>query len=134
MTAPETEPTAAEPATKPLTAREKVKLNQVPVHDPLDRTVGLIADRVNRRRMLFIAFAWIFVLLLGGGLALDLPIGLFREGYQFDALLIDLAAPHNDIQRDKADTPADILDKIVYLGGRHDVQRVWVAGREVHRQ
>jgi guanine deaminase len=66
----------------------------------------------------------------GGGVALDLPIGVFREGFQFDALLIDAGVPGN-LRIDPADTPEGILQKIVYHAARANIRGVWVANRRV---
>jgi guanine deaminase len=67
-----------------------------------------------------------------GGVALDLNIGLFREGYQFDALLIDANAPNSNLHLDPADAPEEILQKIVYNAARANIRDVWVGGRLVH--
>lgn len=68
----------------------------------------------------------------GGGIALDRPIGLFTEGYQFDALLIDANVSHSDLRVYSNDEPRDILQKIVYGAGRSNIRKVWVAGNLVH--
>jgi guanine deaminase len=68
----------------------------------------------------------------GGGVALDLPIGQFREGYQFDAVILDGRTPDSNLRlRDDA-PPEEILQKIVYHATRTDVREVWVANRRVH--
>ena len=68
----------------------------------------------------------------GGGEALDLPIGLFREGYQFDAVILDGRTPDSNLQlRDDA-SPEEVLQKIVYHATRTDIREVWVANRRVH--
>jgi guanine deaminase len=64
-----------------------------------------------------------------GGVALDLPIGLFREGYQFDAILIDANAPNSNLHLDPFDAPGETLQKIIYSAGRANIRDVWVAGR-----
>lgn len=69
----------------------------------------------------------------GGGIALDLPIGLFREGYQFDAMLVDAQVPDSNLCVETDDSPEDILQKIVYLAGRTNIREVWVANRRVHQ-
>ena len=69
----------------------------------------------------------------GGGSALDLPVGLFREGYQFDAVLIDAQVPDSNLRVEADDAPEDILQKIVYLAGRPNIREVWVANRRVHQ-
>ncbi|HEY6925297.1 MAG TPA: guanine deaminase [Steroidobacteraceae bacterium] len=69
----------------------------------------------------------------GGGIALDLPVGLFREGYQFDALLIDAQAPDSNLRVEVDDAPEDLLQKIIYLAGRPNIREVWVGNRRVHQ-
>ena len=68
----------------------------------------------------------------GGGEALDLPIGLFKEGYQFDALLVDAHTPASNLQIYPNDTHADVLQKIIYNAGRANVAKAWVGGSLVH--
>lgn len=67
-----------------------------------------------------------------GGIALDLPIGVFKEGFQFDAVLIDPDMPGGNLRLGQGDTAQDVLQKIVYNGTRANVREVWVAGRSVH--
>jgi guanine deaminase len=67
-----------------------------------------------------------------GGIALDLPIGVFREGYRFDALVVDANVPNGDLRLYPDDTEADILQKIIYNAGRSNIGAVWVDGRLVH--
>jgi guanine deaminase len=68
----------------------------------------------------------------GGGVALDLPVGVFREGFQFDAVLIDAQVPESNLRVDVDDTPETILQKIIYLGARANIREVWVGNRRVH--
>jgi guanine deaminase len=70
----------------------------------------------------------------GGGVALDLPVGVFREGFEFDSLLIDASAPDSNLRIDGSDTAQEILQKIVYHAARVNIPAVWVAGRCVHGQ
>ena len=63
----------------------------------------------------------------GGGVALDLPIGLFRPGYQFDATIIDPAAAAGTIRLFGAE-PADRIEKILYTASRPNVAAVYVGG------
>jgi guanine deaminase len=67
----------------------------------------------------------------GGGVALDLPIGMFAVGYRFDAILIDANVPGSNLYIYPDDTAGDVLQKIIYNAGRANVARVWVAGRLV---
>jgi guanine deaminase len=68
----------------------------------------------------------------GGGSALDLPIGMFKEGYQFDALVVDGRSRESSLRLSADDAPTDILQKIIYLAGRTNIREVWVANRRVH--
>lgn len=68
----------------------------------------------------------------GGGEALDLPVGLFKPGFQFDAILLDGTAPDSNLILYPDDTPADALQKIIYNADRTNVAKTWVAGRLVH--
>ena len=68
----------------------------------------------------------------GGGEALDLPIGLFKKGYQFDAILVDAHTPAGNLQVYPDDTHADVLQKIIYNAGRANVAKAWVGGKLVH--
>jgi guanine deaminase len=67
----------------------------------------------------------------GGGIALDLPVGLFAPGYQFDACVLDLAAPHGNLQVADDDSPETVLQKVIYGAGRANISQVWVANRQV---
>jgi len=63
----------------------------------------------------------------GGGIALDLPIGLFKTGYQFDAIVIEASADGN-LRIAATDSEYDIVQKIIYHASRTDIRDVWVAG------
>jgi guanine deaminase len=67
----------------------------------------------------------------GGGIALDLPIGKFDVGYQFDAMVIDAKVDGN-LSVTEADRPEDIVQKIIYHAARNNIRAVWVANRLVH--
>ena len=69
-----------------------------------------------------------------GGEALDLNVGLFREGYQFDAVVIDANSPAGNLRVLAQDAPEHILQKIVYHCARADVHSVWVGNRLVHER
>jgi len=68
----------------------------------------------------------------GGGIALDLPIGVFKEGFQFDALLIEGGSDRSNLRLQPLDSPADLVQKIIYHAGRSNIREVWVANRRVH--
>lgn len=69
----------------------------------------------------------------GGGVALDLPIGLFQAGYQFDAIVMDTRVSGSNLTIHAGATPEDILQKIVYHGARANIRETWVANRRVYR-
>jgi guanine deaminase len=69
---------------------------------------------------------------VGGGVALDLPIGSFRAGQQFDALELSPDAPGSNLQFGVDDPPEALLERIVYGAARANIRDVWVAGRHVH--
>jgi guanine deaminase len=68
----------------------------------------------------------------GGGIALDLRIGLFREGYQFDAFVLDGRTPDSNLHLEESAAAEEIVQKIVYHATRADIKEVWVANRRVH--
>jgi guanine deaminase len=70
----------------------------------------------------------------GGGIVLDLPVGLFQPGRMFDALLVDAEAPDGNLRFDPADRPAQRLERIVHTAGRANIARVWVGGRVVQER
>jgi cytosine/adenosine deaminase-related metal-dependent hydrolase len=67
----------------------------------------------------------------GGGIALDLPVGQFAPGYQFDACVIDAAAPHSNLHVEADDSAQTVLQKIIYGAARANISQVWVANRQV---
>jgi guanine deaminase len=68
----------------------------------------------------------------GGGISLDLPIGMFRAGYQFDAIVLDGRTPNSNLHLEENATGEEILQKIVYHATRADIKEAWVANRRVH--
>ena len=85
---------------------------------------GTAGSRIDFRHAFWLATT-------GGGEALDLPIGKFAPGYQFDAVAIDAGAPGSNIVIwDDIDTIEDVFQKIVYAATRSDIAGVWVAGRK----
>ncbi|WP_342359935.1 guanine deaminase [Terrarubrum flagellatum] len=67
----------------------------------------------------------------GGGQALDAPIGQFKPGYQFDALLLDPDAPGSNVVSFDAEEPEILLQKLIYNAGRANIASVWIGGRQV---
>jgi guanine deaminase len=90
---------------------------------PMERR-GVPESRVDFRTAFRLATA-------GGGEALDLPIGLFRPGYAFDAVLLQSGLPDGNLVFGADEDGDTILQRIVMGAGRGDIARVWVAGRPV---
>ncbi|ESQ76084.1 guanine deaminase [Asticcacaulis sp. AC402] len=68
----------------------------------------------------------------GGADALDLPVGSFEVGRQFDAVLIDPHAVGGSVNlMDGYDTVVEGLQKVLYTANKANIVRVWVAGRAV---
>lgn len=71
----------------------------------------------------------------GGGQVLDLPVGQFKVGYHFDALLIDTQTADSNITLwPDLDRPDDVLQKILYNATRANVARTWIQGQTVYTQ
>lgn len=66
----------------------------------------------------------------GGGLALDLPIGILAPGYRFDALSVDTSAKTGTIRLFGETAPAAIFEKLIYGTTRANIASVWVDGIE----
>ncbi|NTF90250.1 guanine deaminase [Agrobacterium rhizogenes] len=68
----------------------------------------------------------------GGGIALDLPVGQFAPGYQFDAVLIDTEAEKGTVRLfEDRDQGEGILQKIIYTASKPNLTATWVGGRKV---
>ena len=100
----------------------------------LESGVDPAQDRDQRRRpdSRIDAVTAFWLATAGGGIALDLPVGVFQEGYQFDAILVDARARDSNLRLDTNDTPEEVLQKIIYQGGRANIREVWVANRRAH--
>lgn len=77
----------------------------------------------------------LYMATMGGAsvLGLDAKIGNFHVGKEFDALIIDTAAPHGDPVLDvfDDDTEEDCISKFLYLGDDRNIVRRFVAGKEI---
>ncbi|NLS11965.1 guanine deaminase [Vibrio sp. SM6] len=68
----------------------------------------------------------------GGGQVLDSKVGVFAPGYHFDALVIEPSRDFGNLRvYSDMDSPRDILEKVIALASRENIQRVWVQGRLV---
>ncbi|WP_236895796.1 guanine deaminase [Devosia sp. SL43] len=67
----------------------------------------------------------------GGGIALDLPIGVLTPGYRFDAMVIDTTIRDGAIRLFDTLEPAAIFEKIIYGATRANIASVWVNGLTV---
>jgi guanine deaminase len=96
----------------------------------VDPALGRAERRLPESRIDALTAFWLAT--AAGGVALDLPIGMFQEGYYFDAILIDSDVPGSNLHLDEADPPAEMVQKIVYHAARGNIRGVWVANRRVH--
>lgn len=68
----------------------------------------------------------------GGGLTLDLPVGVFKPGYYFDALVVDSNTQGSQVRvYGDLDNEQDILEKIIVHTTEPAISSVWVNGRKV---
>jgi guanine deaminase len=73
-----------------------------------------------------------YIATTGGGVALDLPIGQFAPGFQFDAIVIDTNANNGTIRLwDELDHGDRVLQKIIYSASQANIRSVWVGGNDV---
>jgi guanine deaminase len=86
---------------------------------------GTSGTRINHVQAFWLATA-------GGGIALDLPIGQFAPGFQFDAVVLEGADAQGNLFLSDKDPPGDILQKIIYGAGRSNIYETWVGGQLVH--
>ncbi len=85
---------------------------------------GCAGARVSAAEAFWLATA-------GGGQVLDVPVGVFRVGYQFDAIRMAGGGAASNLRLRAQDSPEDVLHKVIYTAARHDIRDVWVAGRRV---
>ena len=83
----------------------------------------------NARVSVFEAF---YLATTGGGEALKLPLGIFKEGYICDFQVIDINTPSNKLPK-YLDNEEDkhLLQKILYLSTSENIREVWVQGKQI---
>lgn len=67
----------------------------------------------------------------GGGEAASLPVGVFKEGMQFDAIAILGGGDTSGFRRTNADSMQDIFEKLVLNANAAAIAKVWVAGKTI---
>ena len=86
---------------------------------------GVPGSRIDYREAFWMATA-------GGAEALGVKTGLFRPGFEFDAIVIDAGATDSDFRVwTELDDGDEVLQKIIYNANRRNISRVWVGGRQV---
>lgn len=88
---------------------------------------GVPQSRIDFRQAFYMATT-------GGAQAMNIEAGRFEKGCLFDAFIFDCHAPHSNIIPYENDTLEDILQKIVFLGQRQNITRLWVQGQEIEIQ
>jgi guanine deaminase len=69
---------------------------------------------------------------VGGAKTLGLNIGQFKEGFDFDAIVIDLGVADTNLHAgDDAGSAEDTMQRIIYNAERRNITNVWVQGRMV---
>lgn len=84
---------------------------------------GVAGSRIDMRTAFHLATA-------GGGVALDLPIGLFRPGYQADAIVIDAEVDAGSVRLFGED-PLDHIEQILYTASLANLAQIHVSGERV---
>ena len=137
------------------TARMTVTASRM-LEEGVDASLPAGSRGVDSSRVDFRTAFWLAT--MGGAQALDLPVGCFAPGRQFDAMLVRLPEDHlldigsksNDSPSESrardADTGADkmdasdmgsgddLLQKIIMLATPKHIQQTWVAGKSVHQR
>ena len=92
----------------------------------------LSADNRGTNNARVSVFETFYLATTGGGEALKLPLGIFKEGYICDFQVIDINSPNNklpnflDNEEDK-----HLLQKILYLSTSENIREVWVQGKQI---
>ena len=92
----------------------------------------LSADNRGTNNAKVSVFEAFYLATTGGGEALKLPLGIFKEGYICDFQVIDINSPNNklpnflDNEEDK-----HLLQKILYLSTSENIREVWVQGKQI---
>jgi guanine deaminase len=64
----------------------------------------------------------------GGGMALNLPVGVLAAGYKFDVVAVDTTVRDGGIRLFDLTDPKAIFEKIVYGAARANIAQVWIDG------
>ncbi len=81
-------------------------------------------------RISFVEAFWMAT--VGGGQVLDAKVGLFNQGYHFDAIVIKSNSAIGNLRIwPEFDSAKDILEKIITLAQPENVAKVWVQGEVV---
>lgn len=76
-----------------------------------------------------------YIATTGGGIALDLPIGQFKPGYKFDAIVIDVNVDGGTVRLwEEFDSGDQILQKIIYTASTGNIAGVWIDGQQRHHR
>ena len=67
----------------------------------------------------------------GGGVALDLPIGVLAPGYKFDVVAVNTTVAEGGIRLFDLTEPTAIFEKIIYGAVRANLVSVWIDGETI---
>lgn len=90
---------------------------------------SLTGDRRGRGNSAITLNNAFYAATVGGGIALDLPIGKLENGYAFDVQIIDLSKNIPLFYPEKKDE--DLFHKILLLSESQNIKEVWVQGEKV---
>ncbi|MGX7111725.1 guanine deaminase [Gemella cuniculi] len=82
----------------------------------------------NSKVSIFEAF---YLATTGGGIALKLPLGLFKEGYICDFQVIDTQFSSNELKNYLTNEKDNLLQRILYLSSKENIREVWIQGKRV---
>jgi guanine deaminase len=100
------------------------------LEDGVDGTLTAASRGVADSRISYQEAFWMAT--TGGGLALKTDVGVFKPGYYFDAIVVDLDAEgSNVVMWPELDGAEDLLQKIVFNANRQNICKVWVNGQTV---
>lgn len=106
-----------------ITASKALNYGVDPQHSPDKR--GRLGSAITFKEAFWLATG-------GGGEVLGLPIGQLREGFLFDALVIDTNTIGSDFfVHEQEGSSDDILQKLIYSTQRINICEVWVEGKNL---
>ena len=70
---------------------------------------------------------------MGGAKAMDLNVGNFEVGKEFDALVVDPCVERGPFDVFTTDSDRDVVEKFLFTGDDRNIEEVWIRGKCVMR-